>query len=148
MSGRVHPGETPGQFATNGFLQFVLSGDPRAAELRRRFVFKIVPMLNPDGVVVGNYRTSLAGVDLNRRWSNPSAVRHPTIFAAKQMVERLQRDTSRVALYCDLHGHSRKMDWFAYGCENGSMGDGSLSDPLLVPTLLSRIAPDFSLRNP
>ena len=26
-------------------------------------------------VVVGNYRTSLAGVDLNRRWSNPSAVR-------------------------------------------------------------------------
>jgi murein tripeptide amidase MpaA len=29
-------------------------------------VFKIVPMINPDGVVFGNYRTSLSGKDLNR----------------------------------------------------------------------------------
>jgi murein tripeptide amidase MpaA len=25
-------------------------------------------MLNPDGVIVGNYRTSMAGCDLNRRY--------------------------------------------------------------------------------
>lgn len=25
-------------------------------------------MLNPDGVIVGNYRCNLAGVDLNRVW--------------------------------------------------------------------------------
>ena len=35
------------------------------------FIIKLVPMVNPDGVVVGNSRSSLAGVDLNRRWSNP-----------------------------------------------------------------------------
>ena len=35
--------------------------------LRNHFVFKVVPMLNPDGVVNGNYRSSLAGEDLNRR---------------------------------------------------------------------------------
>ena len=29
--------------------------------LRDNFVFKIVPMLNPDGVINGNYRCSLAG---------------------------------------------------------------------------------------
>ena len=29
-------------------------------------------MLNPDGVVNGNYRSSLAGEDLNRRYANPS----------------------------------------------------------------------------
>jgi len=29
-------------------------------------------MLNPDGVVCGNYRCSLSGKDLNRRWSLPS----------------------------------------------------------------------------
>jgi murein tripeptide amidase MpaA len=33
---------------------------------------KLIPMVNPDGVVIGNSRSSLAGVDLNRRWSNPS----------------------------------------------------------------------------
>lgn len=25
-------------------------------------------MLNPDGVIFGNYRTNLAGLDLNRKW--------------------------------------------------------------------------------
>ncbi len=34
------------------------------------FNFFIVPMLNPDGVVVGNYRTSYSGKDLNRQFDN------------------------------------------------------------------------------
>jgi cytosolic carboxypeptidase protein 2/3 len=28
-------------------------------------------MINPDGVVIGNYRTSLSGKDLNREFINP-----------------------------------------------------------------------------
>ena len=42
--------------------------------LRNHFIFKLVPMLNPDGVIVGNYRTSLTGVDLNRVYKNPAEV--------------------------------------------------------------------------
>lgn len=34
--------------------------------MRAHIVFKIIPMVNPDGVTVGNFRTSLCGVDLNR----------------------------------------------------------------------------------
>jgi len=49
-----------------GFLEFIVSNDKEARALRQLFVFKIVPMLNPDGVVVGNYRCSLTGLDLNR----------------------------------------------------------------------------------
>jgi hypothetical protein len=45
-----------------GAIDFLVSDAPLAQRLRRCFVFKVVPMLNPDGVVAGNYRSSLAGV--------------------------------------------------------------------------------------
>lgn len=50
-----------------GVLDYLGSDTLQAAALREKFVFKIVPMLNPDGVIVGNYRCSLAGSDLNRQ---------------------------------------------------------------------------------
>lgn len=47
---------------------------PEAEFLREKCVFKVIPMMNPDGVVHGNYRCSLAGCDLNRRWKKPRKV--------------------------------------------------------------------------
>lgn len=44
----------------------MVSDEDVAKYLRNNFVFKIIPMLNPDGVIVGNNRTSLSGLDLNR----------------------------------------------------------------------------------
>ena len=58
-------------------------------ELREKFVFKLVPMLNPDGVIVGNYRCSLAGRDLNRNYRHPRRDNFPTIYALKAMVEEV-----------------------------------------------------------
>jgi len=46
-------------------------------------------MLNPDGVINGNYRTSLSGQDLNRCWGNPSQKIHPTIWHAKRLIKTM-----------------------------------------------------------
>lgn len=51
--------------------------------LKEKFDFYIIPMLNVDGVINGNYRCSLAACDLNRKWIQPSKVLHPTIYATK-----------------------------------------------------------------
>jgi murein tripeptide amidase MpaA len=48
-------------------LDFLTGPQEEAKELRDNFIFKVVPMLNPDGVICGNYRCNLAGVDLNRQ---------------------------------------------------------------------------------
>jgi murein tripeptide amidase MpaA len=72
-------------------------------------------MLNPDGVIYGNYRCSLLGVDLNRRWINPSKILHPTIYYTKKLTKMLDIERS-VELYTDIHGHSRKFNCFMYGC--------------------------------
>ncbi|KAE9135397.1 hypothetical protein PF007_g2577 [Phytophthora fragariae] len=86
ITARVHPGESNSSFVMHGILEFLTGNSLEARFLRHHFVFKVVPMLNPDGVVHGNYRCSLAGTDLNRRWLNPSSELHPTIFATKNML--------------------------------------------------------------
>lgn len=40
---------------TEGVISYLVSEDQEAQRLRDKFVFKIVPMLNPDGVINGRY---------------------------------------------------------------------------------------------
>ena len=67
ISARVHPGESNASFMMHGILDFLTGTSAEADALRRQLLFLVVPMLNPDGVIIGNYRCSLAAVDLNRR---------------------------------------------------------------------------------
>jgi murein tripeptide amidase MpaA len=68
----VHPGETQGSWMMQGLIDYLIGDDENAKYLRETFVFKIIPMQNPDGVIVGNYRCSLMGTDLNRQWTSCS----------------------------------------------------------------------------
>jgi len=117
ISARVHPGETNASWMMKGVIDYLVSDKVEAIELRRRFVFKIVPMLCPDGVINGNYRCGIAGHDMNRRWAKPHPKQHSTIFNTKLMIEDLMQDRE-VVLFCDLHGHSRKKNVFLFGCDS------------------------------
>ncbi|OAF69171.1 ATP/GTP-binding protein-like 5 [Intoshia linei] len=88
LSARVHPGETPSSFVYKGFIEFLLrENDERSVKLRKRFVFKIIPMLNPDGVKCGHYRTNLEGINLNRMYMGiPDFEKYPSIYAVKSLL--------------------------------------------------------------
>lgn len=115
LTARVHPGESNASWIMQGILDFLLGDDIEAEALRRKVVFKVVPMLNPDGVINGNYRSSLAGCDLNRVWDRPDSRKHPTIYYTKELVMRLSK-TRTIAMMIDIHGHSRRQGIFFYGC--------------------------------
>lgn len=117
LSARIHPGETVGSFKIQGLIDFLISRSAVANFLRDKFIFKIIPMLNPDGVVCGNYRCSLAGCDLNRVWKETSKVYHPIIYKVKKLIVNLGFK-GKLSLFCDFHGHSKKKDSFIYGCNN------------------------------
>ena len=85
ISSRVHPGETGASWMMKGIIDYLTGPSLSAKILRDNFVFKIVPMLNVDGVVNGSSRCNLAGVDLNRCYIEPSRKLHPTVYHLKQV---------------------------------------------------------------
>ena len=62
----MHSGETPASHVFKAIIEFITSDRQEAKYLRRFYTFILIPCMNPDGVICGNYRNSLAGVDLNR----------------------------------------------------------------------------------
>ena len=120
LSARVHPGETNASWMMRGFIYFITSDRAEAMWLRNRFVFKLVPMVNPDGVMAGNYRCSLAGLDLNRQWIRPRKHVTPEVWSLKRLLSQLADCT---LLFCDFHGHSRKRGAFFYGCNSPELNE-------------------------
>ena len=84
LTNRVHPGETGASWMMHGILETLLN--PKDSEkklvenLKDHFEFIVIPMLNVDGVINGNYRCSLAACDLNRKWTKPSKALHPSVY--------------------------------------------------------------------
>ncbi|KAK1335744.1 hypothetical protein QTO34_003538 [Cnephaeus nilssonii] len=96
-------------------------------------------MLNPDGVIVGNYRCSLAGRDLNRHYKTILKESFPCIWHTRNMIKRLLEERE-VLLYCDFHGHSRKNNIFLYGCNSNDRK--YWLHERVFPFMLSKNVPD------
>ncbi|GFS24864.1 cytosolic carboxypeptidase 2 [Elysia marginata] len=152
VTSRVHPGESNASWMMKGFLDFVTGSSPDAKLLRDTFIFKVVPMLNPDGVVVGNYRCSLAGRDLNRNYKTSLKDAYPSVYHTKSLIRKLLMERS-IIVYCDLHGHSRRQNVFIYGCEqhpthgisnySGSSSNNSRKfHERVFPSMLSKNSPE------
>ena len=83
--------------------------------MRRHFVFKIIPILNPDGVSRGYYRLDTLAFNLNRFYLNPSKQEHPTIWAAKKAIVQQSEQYKSLFMYIDFHAHASKKAGFMFG---------------------------------
>lgn len=141
LTSRVHPGETNASWMMKGVIQFLVSDDPKAEFLRNTFVFKIIPMINPDGVIVGNYRCSLMGQDLNRQWIGSSAKFHPINYHIKLMMKRTL-ESRDILFFCDFHGHSTGRNIFMFG--NNQFKPSERNKEKIFPMLFSENSDMFS----
>ena len=119
LTGRVHPGESNSSYVIQGLIENLLSNDVLIDKLRKNFIFKIIPMLNPDGVILGNYRCNLNGYDLNRMWIDYNVEISPSNFYVHEIIKKTIEDRD-IYLYCDFHGHSAKQNFFLYCCNNNN----------------------------
>lgn len=122
-------------------------------ELRKRMIFIIVPMINVDGVIIGNYRTSMSGNDLNRRYIEPDQRVHPEISLIKSVLHELVNGKKGdkkgpeifdedIMCFADMHGHSRKKNVFVYGPQF-LLQDDKYYRCRMIPKLLSEETSKF-----
>jgi len=75
---RTHPSEVQAFWAAREAIRFLVSDDKKAKQLRRDFIFNIIPMYNPDGVELGRARLNADSVDLESNWDNNPMEPEPT----------------------------------------------------------------------
>ncbi|XP_053602612.1 cytosolic carboxypeptidase 6-like [Plodia interpunctella] len=101
---RVHSGEQPASFICQGFLDFMVSTSEKASALRNNIVIQVVPMLNPDGVFLGNQRSDLLGSDLNRCWDRATAFSHPALIAVNDVLKKVTSEKGvQLDFIIDIH---------------------------------------------
>lgn len=83
----IHPSETTSYFTVEGFVAWLLSGDPLAEVLLDHALIELCPMVNPDGVFLGNYRVNANSVNLENEWAAPYASPQPEIIALRTAIE-------------------------------------------------------------
>jgi hypothetical protein len=75
---RTHPSEVQAFWAAREAIRFLLSDEKKAKQMRRDFIFNIIPMYNPDGVELGKARENAHSVDLESNWDNDPMEPEPT----------------------------------------------------------------------
>uniref|UniRef100_A0A0N5BWS4 Peptidase_M14 domain-containing protein n=1 Tax=Strongyloides papillosus TaxID=174720 RepID=A0A0N5BWS4_STREA len=152
ISARVHPGETNSSWIMHGILKFLFDNENEEANLlREKFIFKIFPMLNPDGVINGSHRCSLSGNDLNRTWHNPIKNIHPEIYHSKAVIQySVDILKKKPFVFLDLHGHSKRSNIFIFGNnpEESWLDDDNekINDQFMkLPEILESTSSAFSL---
>jgi hypothetical protein len=109
---RVHPGEVGSSYAMLGMLELLCGDSAEGAKLREDYYFLVVPMLNPDGVFLGNNRMDALGQNLNRFYHLPDLTLQPSCYGIKTLVENFRRE---LLCFFDLHGHANKKSCFLFG---------------------------------
>lgn len=127
ITARNHPYETSGSYILEEMIRFLLGGTEQAAAILKRNVVHTIPMMNPDGVVLGmNQRTGPNGVNISFAADSDA----PEVIALLETVQRVQP-----ALWADVHSWPHQGDdgmwcthqWVADGLLD-AIPEGSLND--------------------
>ena len=115
ITARVHPGETPGTLVFNGILKTLINTEnPINKILLDNFIFKLIPIINVDGVSNGYFRLDQDGFNLNRCYLNPNQKINPENFAITKLFY-FYANNFKVRYYFDLHADMNTRGVYTFG---------------------------------
>lgn len=106
LVGRQHPPEVSGAVAMFSFIETLLDDTDLALRFRDRYRIVAIPLLNPDGVLNGNWRHNQGGVDLNRDWD---PFTQPETKLVRTLLDELDANGARARMSIDFHSTRRNL---------------------------------------
>lgn len=121
FTGLQHCAELGAGWGIEGMAEFLVSAAPLAVEARRKFEFKLIPIVNVDAVAEGRGRIHRSGRNLNREWERPDPV--IDVGSIRQTLDAWRAQGRKVDTFVDLHGFStRDGMWTAPVLPAGNFG--------------------------
>lgn len=108
-----HAGEYCGGYVVSGLLNFLLSDDENAAIARKTTIYKIIPMMNPDGIFHGITRFNGNYEDLNQEWDDDfTDTLHlpvePEAACVKKWIRGWRSSGRHIDLALDIHSQGQQ----------------------------------------
>ncbi|MBI5773276.1 MAG: succinylglutamate desuccinylase/aspartoacylase family protein [Verrucomicrobia bacterium] len=99
--GRQHPPEITGTIGLMSFVDTIAGDSQLARNFRKQFQTVVIPLVNPDGVEHGHWRSTLGGLDSNRDWAKFT---QPEPRATSRAISALAKSPgARAFLFVDFH---------------------------------------------
>ena len=94
-------------------INYLLSGDTSAVQARNKIIYKIVPMMNPDGIYHGTTRLNGNYEDLNQEWDDDftdtvHAPTEPEVAAVKHWMRDWMHSGKTIDLALDVHSQGQQ----------------------------------------
>ncbi|NBR05738.1 MAG: peptidase M14 [Planctomycetes bacterium] len=99
--GRQHPPEITGSVGLMSFVDTIAMDSPLSKTFRNNFQTIVIPVVNPDGVEHGHWRSTLGGVDPNRDYGPFTQIETKAIRDSLATIAKLPK--ARVYLFLDFH---------------------------------------------
>jgi len=108
--GRQHAAETSSSHMLKGMIDFLISNNTDVQRMRDSFIWYIIPMVNPDGVYLGNSRGTSEGRDPNRDWGNTES---DEINIVRGHIDTIASSPG-IDLFIDWHSQMNDIRWYNF----------------------------------
>ena len=137
--GRLNPGETVSSYIIEGLVNILLSETSEARNTRDHLIYKIIPMANPEGVVIGNSRTNTTGIQLHKKCSEITDMFCTVLKSIKKLAYKLHA-RGGIFLFIELRGSFFNLGSFLHSWVHTQGSSKHVSSRVLAE-LIHKISP-------
>ena len=127
---RTHPGEVQGFWVTDEIINLLTSESDFAKFMRRKCVFYIIPMYNPDGVELEYPRENAHHVDIESNWY--AATVEPEVATLRNRFIELMNSGSPIEVALNMHSAYACKRYFVYHDPVGTSPAYSVYEKLFI----------------